>query len=90
MVQSRKYVGSGRSRFLPAAGLRFIPAGASLAQSQHAKTKTVHPVWYEPSQPHLSKTTLELHGSTRFLWIGLGAIPLLAVGLMRQARRRRA
>jgi MYXO-CTERM domain-containing protein len=49
-----------------------------------------HAVWYERSQPHMSKTTLEEPDSTRFLWICLGAIPLAAIGGLLQWRRRRS
>lgn len=54
------------------------------------QAKAPHPVWFELSQPHLSKTTLEEPDSTRFLWLWLAALPLLAVGGILHGRRRRA
>lgn len=48
-----------------------------------------HAVWYERSQPHLSTTSLERPDSKRFLWVWLGAIPFVAVGLLLHWRRRR-
>ena len=51
--------------------------------------KAPHPVWFERGQPHLSKTTLEEPDSRRFLWVGLGAIPLALVGGILSLRRRR-
>lgn len=61
---------------------------AALPAIQRARAP--HRVWYERSQPHLSKTTLEEPDSRRFLWICLGAIPFAAVGAMLHWRRRRA
>ena len=42
--------------------------------------KAPHSLWYEKSQPHTAMTTLEEPDSTRFLWVGLGALPLAGVG----------
>lgn len=42
--------------------------------------KAPHPVWYERTQPHTARLTLEEPDSTRFLWVGLGALPLAGVG----------
>jgi hypothetical protein len=61
---------------------------AALSAVQLAKAP--HPVWFEKGNPHSSKTTLEEPDSTRFLWIGLGAIPLASVGLVLSRRRRRS
>lgn len=53
------------------------------------RARAPHPVWFEMSQPHSSKMTLEEPDSTRFLWIGLAAIPLLLVGGTLHWRRSR-
>jgi hypothetical protein len=52
--------------------------------------KQSHPVWFERSNPHAAKTSLEEPDSTRFLWVGLGAIPLALVGWLLGRRRRAA
>jgi len=61
---------------------------AALPAVQRARAP--HPVWFERNQPHSTKMTLQEPDSTRFLWLSLGAVPLLAVGAMVQWRRRRA
>jgi len=60
---------------------------AALPAVQRARAP--HPVWFERGQPHSTKMTLEEPDSTRFLWLCLGALPLLAVGAMVHWRRRR-
>lgn len=51
--------------------------------------KSPRPVWFEKGNPYSAKTTLEESDSTRFLWIGLGAIPLVLVGGILSLRRSR-
>lgn len=47
-----------------------------------------HPIWFERTEPHTARPTLQEPDSTRFLWLGLGALPMLGVGwtLARRAR----
>ena len=52
--------------------------------------KAPHQIWFEKDQPYAAKTTLDEPDSARFLWIGLGAIPLIAVGWWISFRRRLA
>jgi hypothetical protein len=59
---------------------------AALPAVQRARAS--HPVWYERSQPHMSKATLAEPDSRRFLWVCLGAIPLVLVGALLHWRRR--
>ena len=49
-----------------------------------------HPVWFERSEPHTARHTLEEPDSTRFLWVGLGALPLAAVGWWLRRREQAA
>jgi hypothetical protein len=51
--------------------------------------KAPRPIWFEKGNPHSAKTTLEEPDSTRFLWVGLGAIPLVLTGGILSLRRRR-
>ena len=51
--------------------------------------KAPHQIWFEKDQPYAAKTTLEEPDSARFLWICLGAIPLICVGWWLSSRRRR-
>lgn len=46
-------------------------------------------IWYERTQPDISRPTLEEPDSTRFLWLGLGAIPLFGAGWWLRRRRKR-
>lgn len=67
---------------------------SSLAECESAlsavrSAKAPHPVWFEKGQPHSSKTTLEEPDSTRFLWVALGAVPLVLTGGILSLRRRR-
>jgi hypothetical protein len=47
-----------------------------------------HPIWFERTEPHTARPSLQDPDSTRFLWLGLGALPLAGVGwtLARRAR----
>ena len=60
---------------------------AALPARQAAKAP--HAIWFEKDQPYAAKTTLDEPYSARFLWICLGAIPLIAVGWWMSMRRRR-
>ncbi|WP_313915488.1 hypothetical protein [Tahibacter sp.] len=64
-------------------------AECEAARSAVRSAKAPHPVWFEKGQPHSSKTTLEEPDSTRFLWLGLGAVPLVLIGGILALRRRR-
>ena len=61
---------------------------AALPAIQAAKAP--HAIWFEKDQPYAAKTTLDEPDSARFLWICLGAIPLIAVGRWLSSRQRRA
>ena len=61
---------------------------AALPAIQAAKAP--HAIWFEKDQPYAAKTTLDEPDSARFLWICLGAIPLIAVGWWMSMRRRQA
>jgi hypothetical protein len=60
---------------------------AALSVVQAAKAP--RPVWFEKGNPHSAKTTLVVPDSTRFLWVGLGAVPLVLIGGFLSLRRRR-
>lgn len=64
-------------------------AECETALSAVQSAKAPHPVWFEKNNPHSSRTTLQEPDSTRFLWIGLGAIPLVLTGSILSLRRRR-
>ena len=61
---------------------------AALPAIQAAKAP--HAIWFEKDQPYAAKTTLDEPNSARFLWIGLGAIPLIVIGRWLSLRRRSA
>ena len=50
--------------------------------------KAPHQIWFEKDQPYAAKTTLDEPNSARFLWIGLGAIPLILIGRWLSLRQR--
>ena len=61
---------------------------AALPAIQAAKAP--HAIWFEKDQPYAAKTTLDEPDSARFLWLCLGAIPLIAVGWWLSIRQRQA
>ena len=78
---SPKFTTKGGVNYPSRAGCDAALPGVRVAKAPHA-------IWFEKDQPFAAKTTLDEPDSARFLWICLGAIPLIAVGWWMSVRRR--
>ncbi|RZJ25587.1 MAG: hypothetical protein EOO54_05780 [Haliea sp.] len=67
------------------------PSACEEALPAALAARAPHPIWFEKSNPHAARTTLEEPDSRRFLLVSLAALPLALIGwLVGRPRRRLA